>query len=319
MCPAATLPPPRHRRPPTDQRLPLAVAFAEVRHHQPEDCLHIEPLSARGQARAWTIPAHRHLGLHQLQWLGRGRATLCLDDQTVMVQAPAALLLAPGSVHGFAYAGGASGLQLTVPTPLVQQWLAQAPLLLDRLGRSQVFQGAALQAEAALRSLPAQLVALLEEFQQARPGRADALKAGALLALLAVARAAQALASAGRAPALRDTLVQRYRGLLEEGFRGAQPVAAYAAELGVSADHLSRSCRAVTGQSALALLHERQWLEARRLLAYGEAPVAEVARQLGFDDAGYFSRFFSRGCGVPPSAYRARIRQGLVAGPEGGG
>ncbi len=87
----------------------------------------------------------------------------------------------------------------------------------------------------------------------------------------------------------------------------------------MTSDHLSRCCRALAGQPALALLQERRLLEARRLLVYTELPVADVAARLGFDDAGYFSRFFTRTGGTPPSVYRARVRRGLVAQPRSAG
>ena len=83
----------------------------------------------------------------------------------------------------------------------------------------------------------------------------------------------------------------------------------------MTADHLSRSCRAVAGQSALDLLHERMLLEARRLLAYTDASVAEVAGDLGFDDPSYFSRFFARRAGRSPQDWRAALQTGHETPP----
>ena len=78
----------------------------------------------------------------------------------------------------------------------------------------------------------------------------------------------------------------------------------------MSADHLSRACRNVTGQSAQHLLHDRLMLEARRLLAYTAAPVAEIAAQLGYADPAYFSKFFARSVGETPTAYRSLVARG---------
>lgn len=112
--------------------------------------------------------------------------------------------------------------------------------------------------------------------------------------------------------ALRDTLVQRFRALLELHFRRHPPLSFYAHSLRVSPDHLSRACRAVAGVSALAMVQQRLLLEARRLLGYTGQPVADIAAALGFDDAGYFSRVFTRQQGLSPTAYRAALVQGLV-------
>lgn len=304
------------RRPSTPPATPpLSVPYGEVRHFQPEECLHVEALSVRGQPMGWTIPAHRHEGLHQFQWLSQGRVLCRVDAVEQPLAAPAALLVAPGTVHGFDYSADAQGLQLTVPSTLLRDAPGQEPALLSRLARSALFDGDALQA---LGPVPGLLATLLAEYQQARPGRAMALQAGALLLVLAFARAAEATARPGPVSGPRDTLVQRYRALVEQHYLGSASVADLATALGVTPDHLSRSCRALTGQPALALLQERRLLEARRLLVYTELPVADVGARLGFDDAGYFSRFFTRSSGTPPSVYRARVRQGLVAQPRAG-
>ena len=81
--------------------------------------------------------------------------------------------------------------------------------------------------------------------------------------------------------------------------------------MGVTSDHLSRTCRQIAGCSALDLLHERVLLEARRLLAYTPMPVAEVGAQLGYQDPAYFSKFFARSVGESPSDYRAKVARGV--------
>ena len=42
----------------------------------------------------------------------------------------------------------------------------------------------------------------------------------------------------------------------------------------------------------------------RRLLRFSAVPVSEISYQLGFSDPAYFSRFFTRRAGMPPSQYR---------------
>jgi AraC family transcriptional regulator, transcriptional activator of pobA len=71
----------------------------------------------------------------------------------------------------------------------------------------------------------------------------------------------------------------------------------------------------VTGLSALDLLHERMLLDARRLLAYTAAPVVEVARDLGFEDPSYFSRFFAAAPVHAPQDYRAALQTGQASPP----
>lgn len=291
---------------------PLAIPFREVRHFQPDDCLHVEAIAVRGKLHAWTIPAHRHEGLHQFQWLRRGRAELTLDGEALTVKAPCALLLAPGSVHGFVYAPDSQGLQVSVPSNLLLQGLRATPTLAERLRESAVIEGPFTAADR--RELDRLFEGVTTEFERDAAGRSEALQAAALLLALWFLRH-PALARSRHGAGLRDTLVQRYRALVQAHFREHQPLSFYAEALKVTPDHLSRACRGVAGQSALELLHERLLVEARRLLAFTELPVAEVAQTLGFDDAQYFSRFFARRSGLAPSAYRLRAAEGRSVKP----
>lgn len=109
----------------------------------------------------------------------------------------------------------------------------------------------------------------------------------------------------------RDALVQRYLALVEQHYTEHRPLEFYADALGVTADHLSRTCRKLLHRSALQLLHDRVLLEARRLLAYTPMQVGEVAQQLGYVDAAYFTKFFGRAVGQTPSEYRTLVAQGV--------
>ena len=291
----------------------MMVPFREVRHFQPEDSLYYEPIKVRGQQYEWTIPAHRHEGLHQFQLLTQGSALATLDGEQLELRAPAALMVSPGVVHGFVYERSSVGQQVTVPTESLRSWLGTAPALDAQLRQSIHVPPDRIGGD--LEECKDLFASLAREFAQSRPGRAEALNAHALLLALWFLRHDAGDRSGPRQAALRDTLVRRYRVLLEQNFRSQRPVQFYAQALGITADHLSRSCRATTGEGALDLMHDRVVLEARRLLAYTQGPVTEVARELGFEDPGHFSRFFSKAVGQAPTAYRDAVARGLATAP----
>ena len=156
---------------------------------------------------------------------------------------------------------------------------------------------------------------LVREFGNSRPGRAEALNAHAVLLALWFLRHDANTGPGQQQPAVRDTLVQRFRLLLEQNYRDARPVHFYAEALGITSDHLSRTCRASTGSGALDLMRDRVVLEARRLLAYTPETIAGIARELGFEDPGHFSRFFANAVGQPPSIYRRAVFSGFAGAP----
>lgn len=287
----------------------LLVPFREVRHEQPDDCLHYEPVAVRGRLHDWTIPAHRHDGLHQFQLLVRGSAAATIDGVEQRIEAPAIIMVAPRSVHGFRYARNSAGHQVTLPTAMLRQCVQGAGQLEAQLVQSFVMGAAALGTDAA--DCVLLFEALAGEFRAARPGRVQALQAQATLIVLWFLRHRGAGLARQRSAPMRDTLVQRLLQLVEEHYREHQPLAFYAGALKVTPDHLSRSCRSAMGHSALQLVHARLMLEARRLLAYTPMSVTQVATTLGYQDPAYFGKFFTRFVGEPPSSYRAAVSSGL--------
>jgi AraC family transcriptional activator of pobA len=288
---------------------PLFVPFSEVRHELPPDCLHYEAVAVRGREHQWLIPTHRHEGLHQFQLLVRGSGEATIDGNSYTLRAPAALVVAAGAVHGFRYQPETVGHQVTVPTGHLRNALAQTPALLARLDRTIVLDRLGAAAEDCLTLFEA----IAKEFHAEHEGRAEALLCHARLLALWFLRRDSGSQATDRAPRQRDALARRFRNLVELNFKKHEPLAFYAARLKVTPGHLSRACRDTTGRAALELIHERMLLEARRLLAYTEAPVTEISGQLGFSDPANFTKFFARYINEPPSAYRA----GIVAGHRG--
>ncbi len=76
-----------------------------------------------------------------------------------------------------------------------------------------------------------------------------------------------------------------------------------AAQVGVSADYLSRQFRQVLGIAAQEYLKRYRFARAMALLQTG-IPVSEVAAQVGFRSLCHFSREFKKELGVTPSQYR---------------
>lgn len=284
------------------------VPYREVRHDQPDDCLHYETIATRATPMDWTIPAHRHEGLHQFQLLEQGHVQGSIDGQAFSASAPVMLMLAPGSVHGFTYAPGSVGHQFTIPSATLRKLLGDGERIETDLRRSFVRPQAQPGEFDACASLFATLAG---EFRSQQPGRVPSLLACATLVAVQFLRRGGDPIEPDARPGARDTLVQRYQGLVEQHHREQHGLAFYAGRLGVTPDHLSRACRAACGQSAQQLLHDRLMLEARRLLAYTPMGVAQVAQHLGYEDAPYFSKFFARSVGETPTRYRTLVAQGV--------
>ena len=128
--------------------------------------------------------------------------------------------------------------------------------------------------------------------------------AGALLAA-AIGQIAREARLLGEVALFRDVSpdavrrVQRARELLEHP-DAPLSVSSIAGTVGWSEDHLRRMCRAVLGASPGEIGRVARVRRAQELLRYGQLPVAEIARRVGFDDASHFARVFKKATGCTP-------------------
>jgi len=104
-------------------------------------------------------------------------------------------------------------------------------------------------------------------------------------------------------------LMHRFSHLVEEQFFTGKGLDVYARELGVTSTHLTRVCQKLNGQSASHFIQDRIISEARRLLLITDKKVQDIAMDLGFTSAAYFSRFFATRLGLCPKEFRKSRNQ----------
>lgn len=97
-----------------------------------------------------------------------------------------------------------------------------------------------------------------------------------------------------------------FQRLVERRFLEWHGVAEYASRLGCSEKSLTRATIEQAGVNAKRFVTARINLEAKRLLAHTELPVAVIAERLGFPDPTHFVKFFKREVGYTPGEFRRR-------------
>jgi AraC-like DNA-binding protein len=102
---------------------------------------------------------------------------------------------------------------------------------------------------------------------------------------------------------------RRFRKLLEADFSRQHQVQYYASTLGMSEKTLSRVCLATTGVPAKAIISQRLTLEAKRLLSHTTLAVQTIGRDLGFEEATNFVKFFQKQAGMAPLAFRQEVQR----------
>jgi AraC-like DNA-binding protein len=99
-------------------------------------------------------------------------------------------------------------------------------------------------------------------------------------------------------------LVQALKQRIENEYRRDLTINALAKEFKITPVHMARAFRTLVGVSPLEYIHRFRLEEAYRLLSTSSMNVSEVASEVGFDDANYFSRLFRKKMGMSPSGVR---------------
>jgi AraC family transcriptional activator of pobA len=286
-----------------DTRIPSYVLYGEPSGNAFPDCVHSERVSERSRLHDWTIRPHRHRGLHQFFWIAKGSVVVTSETSERALRAPALIMNAPMSVHGFKWEAESDGYVVTVPTVSLESNLPPQTGLLGRLDHSLFLQYSSDRASAT--SAESLFEAIDIEYRGRQEGRTQALLCQAGLLALFVIRAAGRRHKSVSEPLHSGVAIgRRFVELVESNYRKHRPLSFYASRLGVSVTHLGRISRGQFGISSQSIVHDRLILEAKRSLAYTSASVADIASDLGFRDAAYFSKFFAIQVGDTPSAFR---------------
>ncbi len=117
----------------------------------------------------------------------------------------------------------------------------------------------------------------------------------------------QPFASLARSRQQDDALIGEIQAWIGENYAVRSPVAAMAARSGLPERSFDRRFRKATGMSPLEYVHTLRLEEAKQQLEATQLPIEAIAGECGYEDAGYFSRLFSKRVGLTPAQYRRRF------------
>jgi len=251
----------------------------------------VENLPRVSPETRWRTEAMRSYAQPLLLWFTRGQGRITISGVTHGFGAHHAVFLPSGTMHGFEMLGQVFGSSVFFP-PDPALGLPEEPVHLR-------FREVHHQAE-----LSAMIDNLQREIDDSRPGKDRALLAHGGLISVWLDREIENGNPHDLHPDAARRLAAAYTSMVEQDFRSGRTINDYAQRLGVTPTHLTRSCNTACGRSASALLADRVHFEARRLLSETRRPVKDIAQELGFSSAAYFTRAFQKQTGETPSSFR---------------
>lgn len=270
------------------------------------------------------IPADAHThDFVALCYVERADATVLIDDRSWQVTDGDLFIVAPGQVVSFGDRPerlAIDGWVVWFPADAVRPGTTGAyaswrthPLLFpfargtDRAQRLHV-------PPADRAAWIGRFAALDEELRARRDGHQEAALAHLTLLLVAVARLSTSLADQLRAS--DEPLLAAVFDIIEQRYHEPISLADVAAELALTAGHLTTVVRRRTGRTVQQWIVQRRMQQARTLLAETGSTVAAISRRVGYPDVSYFIKCFRAEHAVTPIQWRAAgsRRQGTPPG-----
>ncbi len=264
--------------------------------------LRVVPIAPRLTARMFGQPIapHRH-EFQEVIVLTEGEAQHSIDGSHLTVNAPAVILVAEGKMHLF------------TPSPTAVGWAVRFTNEFLPLEITELFSQFLELSTIPIRDEHTQkrlqtLVEMMRE-EERHPTCGDLATARHLLgAFLHLLQAEKRRLMTNEVPekSADYSTFYRFLNLLDEQFRKEKSVTYYADKLGVTARKLGEIAKEIFGSTTGSIIEQRSVIEAKRLLAYSEQTVQEIAYTLGFEDHSYFTKVFRKNTGFTPSEFREK-------------
>jgi transcriptional regulator GlxA family with amidase domain len=129
----------------------------------------------------------------------------------------------------------------------------------------------------------------------------------------------QPYARLARTRQVDDAVIARCQTWIAEHYQEPNPVRNMMLLSGLAERTFKRRFQLATGMSPLEYVHTLRMEEAKQMLESGQQPIEAIANEVGYEDAGYFSRLFRRNVNLTPAQYRRRfgdMRRAIGHQPE---
>ena len=254
----------------------------------------VTSISRLARGERWRTEAMRSYDRPVLLWFTRGQGRITIAGRSGGYSAHSAIFLPAGTMHGFSVTSAVFGSMIRLTETNGFDWPSEPLHLRLREVHLQ-------------RELTGMIDAMEREQNADAPAKSQAIvhHEGLLSIWFERTRIADAAVSTDtKQPDAAVRLSEAFTALVERDFRKPVGVQHYAAKLGVTPTHLTRTCRQAAGRAALDILTDRRHFEACRMLKDTDLPVGRIATETGFASPAYFTRAFRAKSGQSPTEFR---------------
>ena len=102
----------------------------------------------------------------------------------------------------------------------------------------------------------------------------------------------------------KNPIFKKFEQLVEKGYSEERNVSNYANNLHIHPYCLNKVCKLSVDKTASEIIHNRVLQEAKKMILESDKSFKEIAYQLNFNSAAYFSRYFKKHIGINPTEFK---------------
>lgn len=243
---------------------------------------------------------HRH-DFYQLTLVIKGKGWHDIDFTKHAINGRQIFFMKPSQVHAWVFAKGAEGIVIEFTRESLPAISAKSLFLLKQVPA--IEDAIKFKSESQWSDFLDVCELMLKEFNSQKP-QFEACLEGLLQNLLVqLVRVSTSVAQHNA-----SSVIERFQKLVDENYQTEHLVGFYAKKMHMTPKALTMQVSRALKKSPKAVIQDRFILEAKRLLSYSELSVAEVGYELGFEDANYFTRFFTKATKASPAKFRAKVK-----------
>lgn len=263
---------------------------------------YIQRLKDHVKEHAFVGRPHKH-DFYLILFVEKGRGVHTIDFVQYPVKAKSIFLMTPGQVHNWKLSEDVDGFIIFFTRAFYEMQLSHNSLLEFPFYHS-------LTATPVIRpttdqSLNFSMLRMFEEYGKTETPDLRMLRAYLDVFLL---ESAKSYDVSYRAVTHGNTFkLRKLEQLIDEKFRSLKKPSDYGELMNLAPSYLNNICKDSLGKTLTDVIQDRLLLEAKRMFAYSDMNVNEVAANLNFTDASYFVRWFKRQNGNTPDEFRKQL------------
>lgn len=284
-----------------DKELPIFDLNAFSKKARWSD-FYIQELRDHLNEHAFVGRPHKH-DFYLILFVEKGEGVHIIDFVQYSIKSKSIFLMTPGQVHTWTFSEDSKGFVIFFTREFYEMHLSQNSLLEFPFYHSLV--AAPVVYPSKDEPLKFAVRQMFEEYMNTDTPNLRILRAYLDIFLL---EAAKSYNSPHNAPNHSNTFkLRKLEQLIDENFRTLKQPSDYGELMNLAPSYLNSICKDSLGKTLTDLIQSRLLLEAKRMFAFSDMNVNEVAAKINFKDPSYFVRWFKKQNGSTPEDFRKSI------------